>query len=77
VESVLTKCPLIRVSLYFAVMLLPRYVSFGACFLGEPFLKRFALCYRTVVCPVCLSCLWRWCIVAKRLEGLGCHLVWR
>jgi len=26
---------------------------------GRPFLKRFALCYRTVVCPVlsCLSCL--------------------
>ena len=20
-------------------------------------------------CPVCLSCLWRWCIVAKRLDG--------
>ena len=24
----------------------------------------------------CLSCLWR-CIVAKRLDGLGYHLVWR
>jgi len=27
---------------------------------GRPFVKRFALCYRTVVCPVCrsvLSCL--------------------
>jgi len=24
--------------------------------------RRFALCYRTVVCPVCLSdCLWCWC----------------
>ena len=22
---------------------------------GRPFVKRFALCYRTVVCPVCLS----------------------
>jgi len=22
---------------------------------GRPFLKRFALCYRSVVCPVCLS----------------------
>jgi len=27
------------------------------------FVKRFALCYRTVVC---LSCLWRSCTVAKR-----------
>jgi len=25
------------------------------CFLGRPFVKRFALCYQTVVCPVCLS----------------------
>ena len=25
----------------------------------------------------CLSCLWHWCIVAKRLDVLGCHLVWR
>jgi len=24
---------------------------------GRPFVKRFALCYQTVVCPVCLSCL--------------------
>jgi len=24
---------------------------------GRPFVKRFALCYRSVVCPVCLSCL--------------------
>jgi len=29
------------------------------------------------VCPSCLFCLWRWCIVAKRLDGLGCHLVRR
>ena len=26
------------------------------------------------VCPVCL---WRWCIVAKRLDGSRCHLVRR
>ena len=26
---------------------------------------------------VCLSCLWRWCIVAKRLDGSSCYLVWR
>jgi len=25
---------------------------------GRPFVKLFALCYRTVVCPVCLSVLW-------------------
>jgi len=24
-------------------------------FFGRPFVKRFALCYQTVVCPVCLS----------------------
>ena len=43
---------------------------------GRPFVKRFALCYRSVVCPVCLSCLssylsclWRSCTVAKRLDG--------
>jgi len=33
---------------------------------GRPLAKRFALCYQTVVCPVCLL---RWCIVAKRLNG--------
>jgi len=35
---------------------------------------------RCLSCPVCrsrLSCLWRWCIVAKRLHGSRCHLVWR
>jgi len=26
------------------------------CVFGRPFVKRFALCYQTVVCPVCLSC---------------------
>jgi len=26
-------------------------------FIGRPFVKRFALCYRTVVCMSCLSCL--------------------
>jgi len=31
----------------------------------RPFVKRFALCYRSVVCPVCMS---RWCIMAKRLD---------
>jgi len=45
---------------------------------GRPFVKRFALrfalSYRTVVC---LSSLWRWCIMIKRLDGLGCHLVCR
>jgi len=25
----------------------------------------------------CLSCLWRCCIVAKRLDGSKCHLVGR
>jgi len=41
-------------------------------FSGRPFVKQFALCYRSVVClscPVCMSCLWRSCTVAKRLDG--------
>jgi len=44
--------------------------------IGRPFVKWFALCYQTVVClsvlscPVCLSCLWHWCTVAKRSRGL-------
>jgi len=42
----------------------------------------WATVYKTVrpmlsdSCLSCLFCLWRWCIVAKRLDGLGCHLVW-
>ena len=94
---------------------------------GRPFVKRFALCYRTVVClyvyPVCLSVTLVYCgqtvtwikmklgvevglgpglatllqigtkhplpqrgtapnyrsksVVAKRLDGSRCHLVWR
>jgi len=32
------------------------------------------LCYRTVVCPVCL---WRWCTVAKCLEESRWNLAWR
>jgi len=38
---------------------------------GRPFVKRFALCYRTIVLSVCLSCLRRWCIVAKQLPPKG------
>jgi len=36
---------------------------------GRPFTKRFALCYRSVVCSVCLSvclsCLWRSCTLIQ------------
>ena len=40
--------------------------------------KRFALCYRTVVLSVLLSiCLWRWCIVGKRLDGSRWNLARR
>ena len=50
-------------------------ISFcGVTNFGRPFMKLFALCYQTVVSPVCQ---WRWCIVAKRLDGSRCHLVWR
>jgi len=48
----------------------------------RPFAKRFALCYRSVVCLSCPVCLWRWCTVAKRKMKLGmqvglgpCHIV--
>jgi len=27
------------------------------CIFGRPFVKRFALCYRSAVCPVCSVCL--------------------
>jgi len=36
---------------------------------------------RPILSDRCLSslsvCLWRRCIVAKRLDGSSCHLVWR
>jgi len=38
-----------------------------ACIFGWPFVKRFAICYRTVV-SVLSVCLWRRCTVAKRLD---------
>jgi len=44
----------------------------GTVLFGRLFVKRFALCYWTIVCLSCLSvmsCLQRWCIVAKRLDG--------
>jgi len=41
--------------------------------LGRPVVKRFVLCYQTVVLSVCL---WRWCIVAKRLDGSRWNLAW-
>ena len=31
------------------------FIPFGELIFGRPFVKRFALCYQTVVCPVCLS----------------------
>ena len=56
---------------------------------GRPFVKRFALCYRTVVCHVCVRLgssppkkehssphtFWPMSVVAKRLDGSRCHLV--
>jgi len=47
------------------------YVTYFS-FLGLPFVKRFALCYRTIVCPVCDV----GGFVAKRLDGSRCHLTW-
>jgi len=49
------------------VLLCCCYAQTWAVF-GRLFVKQFALCYQTVVMSV-LSCLLRWCIVAKRLDG--------
>ena len=35
----------------------PNGISIGSSIFGRPFVKRFATCYRTVVCPVCPVCL--------------------
>jgi len=40
--------------------------SIGRTVFGRPFVKRFALCYKTVVCPICPVCLQRSCTVSKR-----------
>jgi len=48
--------------------------KFAFTLIGRPFVKRFALCYRSVVCPVCL---WCWCIVAKRFDGSRRNLACR
>jgi len=58
----------------------PNGKSIDSAIFWRPFLKQFALSYRTVVSLSCLSvclsvCLWHWCILAKRFDGLGCHLV--
>jgi len=47
---------------------------------GRPFIKRFALCYQTVVylsVLSVLSCLWRSCTEAKRLDGSRWNLARR
>jgi len=53
-------------------------LTWQQCFFERPFVKRFALRYRTVglsVLSVCLSvCRWRWCTVAKRLQDQ--HETW-
>jgi len=58
-------------------------INFGTLqrhFIGRPFVKRFALCCQTVVCLSVLSCLWRSCTVAKRLDrsrwNLACGRPW-
>jgi len=58
--------------------------SFGGCavsivVLGEPLqvTVRPMLRDRCPVCRVCISCLQRWYIVAKRLDTTRCHLVRR
>jgi len=46
----------------FTRLSIPNGISIGSAVFGRPFVKRFALCYQTVVClsvglSVCLSCL--------------------
>ena len=38
-------------------LLIPNRHSVFSAFIARPFVKRFALCYWSVGCPVCLSCL--------------------
>ena len=53
-----------RLSKFWVIFEMTRYADtysflffhFTASVFGRPFVKRFALCYRSVVCPVCLSC---------------------
>jgi len=52
----------------------PQLAAYIGSSFWPPFVKRFALCYRTVVYPVCLR---RWCTVAKRLDGSRWHLARR
>ena len=61
-----TKSPGLRPTSIPSGILMPQAVwpqrkwvkNWGLCPLfGRPFAKRFALCYRSVVCPVCLSVL--------------------
>jgi len=47
----------LRATRHYSVYLINVIVSSSSCFFGRPFVKRFALCYQTVVCPVCLSVL--------------------
>ena len=44
------------VCLFLYIRLRTKIIQRSTVFGGRPFVKRFALCYRSVVCPVCLSC---------------------
>jgi len=46
-------------------------------FLGDRFSNSWTCAIGPLsVMSVCLCvCLWRWCIVVKRLNGLKCHLI--
>ena len=41
----------------YAIHTAGRAIAIGLSLIGRPFIKRFALCYRSVVCLSCLSCL--------------------
>jgi len=48
-------------------------------FLSTGFCATVCKMVRPMLSDRCMSCLclWRWCIVAKRLDGSRCHLVWK
>jgi len=60
-----------------STLLLCLFVVFDRNYCTFGFWATVCKTVRPMLSDRCLSCLWRWCIVAKRLHGSRCHLVWR